>query len=265
MSDYVDLHNHILPGLDDGPGTMNEAVMLARAMVKAGYDTVVATPHTFEGRPTKDLILERLAELQNELDRRQIPLKLLPGSEQHIEPQIVKRLLDGEILTLNHSHYLLLELPMLQPVPIYTDQLLFILVSHGYRPVIPHPERVVDLQKNPQLIYRLYRAGAIFQLTWGALTGQLDPGSVKTANLMLDHNLAHLFATDAHNFASRLLVVDKAAAYLDKKLGPGSAELMLSTRPRQLISNETLDLPPARKPESEGPLKKIFSFFARSR
>jgi len=239
---------------------MNESVMQARALVAAGYGTVVATPHSFGGNPAPSLILGRLKELQEELDRLAIPLKILPGAEQHIEPQTLKRLQEGEILTLNNSRYLLLELPMLQPLPPYTEQLIFDLVVHGYRPVIPHPERTLDLQKNPQLLHRLWQAGALFQLTWGALTGQLGPDCARAANLMLEHNLAHLFSTDAHNFASRLLLVEKSAASLDEKLGPGSATLMLHTRPLQLISNQILDLPPALPSQVAGPRKKKRSF-----
>ncbi len=263
MSGYVDIHNHILPGLDDGPRTMNESIMLARAMVAVGYNTVIATPHTFEGSPAPAQIIERLSELQSELKRLSIPLKLLPGAEQHIEPTTLERLIKGEILTLNQTGYLLLELPMLQPLPVYTEELLFKLVTHNYRPVIPHPERTVDLQRNPKLLYRLYEAGAIFQLTWGAITGWLGPAARQTAWTMLSANLAHLFSTDAHNAASRQLTVNKAATWLEGKQGAGAAELYLSTRPRQLLAGRSLDLP------APSPLslraKRKFSFFSRLR
>lgn len=261
MANYIDLHNHILPGIDDGPRTINEAVMLAKAFVSSGYATVVATPHTCDGRPSPALIIERLNELQSELDRQNVPLKLLSGAEQHIEPLTIKRLQEGEILTLNNSRYLLLELPMLQPLPLYTEQLLVALTDHGYRPIIPHPERVVVLQQDPQLIYRLYEAGAIFQVTWGALTGWLGPAAKKTAHFMLTAKLAHLYATDAHNFATRLLTVDKAAACLEDRLDSGSAELYLSSRPRAVINNELLDLPAPTRPTIR-PRRK-FPFFSR--
>jgi protein-tyrosine phosphatase len=91
LSGYIDLHNHILHHIDDGPGTLNESVMLARAMVRAGYDTVVATPHVSEGKPAAALIKERLLEIQQELFIQQIPLTLLPGSEHHIDPFIADR------------------------------------------------------------------------------------------------------------------------------------------------------------------------------
>ena len=151
---------------------------------------------------------------------------------------------------------------MLQPLPLYTEQLLVALTDHGYRPIIPHPERVVVLQQDPQLIYRLYEAGALFQVTWGALTGWLGPAAKKTAHFMLATKLAHLYATDAHNFDSRLLAVDKAATCLEDHLGSGSADLYLSKRPRAVINNELLDLSAPTRPAIRP--KRKFPFFSRS-
>jgi len=242
LSNYVDIHNHILPGLDDGPRTMNEAVMLARAMVAAGYDTIIATPHTFEGKPTPALIIQRLQELQEELKRQSIPLTILPGSEPHIEPGIPALLEKGELQTLNNSRYFFIELPFSQPLPPYTEQLLFELTAKGYQPIIPHPERAEALQKDPDLIYRLHRSGTLFQLTWGALTGWLGPDVEKIARYLIEVNLAHFFATDAHNAASRLLTVEKASIILDQLTAFGTATQMLTTRPRRLLNNQPLDL-----------------------
>jgi protein-tyrosine phosphatase len=238
---YIDLHNHILPGLDDGPRTMNESVLLARAMVAAGYDTVIATPHTFEGRPAPALIDESLQELQEELIHQKVPLTILPGSEPHIEPGIPDLLEKSELQTLNNSRYFFIELPFSQPLPPYTEQLLFELTAKGYQPIIPHPERAEALQKDPDLTHRLHRSGALFQLTWGALTGWLGPEAEKTARYLITTNLAHFFATDAHNAASRLLTVEKSTAILDQLTTPGTATHLLTTRPRLLLNDQPLD------------------------
>ena len=242
---YVDLHNHILPAIDDGPRTMAQSVDLARALVSAGFDTVVATPHTNEGQPDPAVILEKLRGLQDELNRREIPLQVLPGAEQHIEPKTLELLKAGKILTLNNSCYLLLELPMFQPLPVYTEELIFNLTANGYFPVIPHPERTRDLLEDPSLIYRLHQAGALYQVTWGALTGMLGAPSRQVAYAMLEANLAHLFSTDAHDADSHLLGLDQAAAALEDSLGPGSSETFLSARPRALLADQKLDLPAA--------------------
>lgn len=216
--------------------------MLARAMVIAGYSTVVATPHIFEGLPAPALINERLTELQEELNLQSVSLNILPGSEPHIDPYLAAYLEKGTIQTLNSTRYLFIELPFSQSLPPYTEQLLFELTTKGYRPIIPHPERAEALQKDHNLIYRLHSAGALFQVTWGALIGWLGPHAEKLARFMLAHNLAHLLATDAHNATSRLLKVKKAAAALDAISGSGMATQMLTTRPRLLLAGQPLDL-----------------------
>lgn len=245
MPGYVDIHNHILPGLDDGPRTMNESLLLAKAMVVVGYDTVIATPHSFEGKPTPALISERLQELQHELNRHSVPLTLLPGSEPHIEPGLITSLEKGELQTLGNTSYFYIELPFSQPLPPYTEQLLFELSTKGFRPIIPHPERAEALQQDLKLLHRLHSAGALFQVTWGALTGWLGPQAEKLARYLILNNLAHLMATDAHNATSRLLSVEKAATVLDAICGPGTATQMLTTRPRQLLADQPLALPAA--------------------
>jgi len=261
LANYIDLHSHILPGIDDGPISMNEAVMLAREYVRSGYDTVVATSHSGEGKPEPALLLERLSELQAELERQNIALKLLPGAEEHINPGVLQNLKEGKTLTLNRTCYLLLELPMLQPLPPYSEQLIFELCAHGYRPVIPHPERTAAFHTDRELVHHLHKAGAIFQLTWGALTGWLGSPARKLALYMVEANLAHLFATDAHGAASRLLTIDKASACLEEYLGPGLAELMLLNRPRLLLADQKLDLPAAVE-EGSRPQSKT-SFISR--
>ncbi|MFO7951361.1 MAG: CpsB/CapC family capsule biosynthesis tyrosine phosphatase [Bacillota bacterium] len=257
MPGYIDLHNHILPGIDDGARDMEEAVSLARDLVAAGYSTVVATPHARGGKPAPALILERLKELQEEIYSRQIPLTLLPGAENHISPDILELLEAGEALTINNTAYLLLELPMLQPLPPYTGQLLQNLVTCGYRPVIPHPERVIVLNHKHELIDKLYRDGALYQVTWAALLGLLGNAAKKTVQAMLKANLAHLFATDAHYTATRLLAVNKAAAILEE-WESGYPALMLTERPKLIIDNKPLDLPGAESPVKMASGKRSF-------
>lgn len=248
MSSYIDIHSHILHAIDDGPETLEESVELARSYLSAGFTTVIATPHAVDGRPEPALIKDRLSELQDELKQQDIPLTVLPGCEYHIEPKTLDRLLSGEIITLNHSRYLLLELPFFQPLPPYTFKLISDLVSAGYIPVIPHPERALDLQQNPDLLFDLHAAGALFQATWGALSGRLGPVARSVVSFMLEANLAHFFATDAHNPGTRLLQLEKPLGMLKEKKGEDYAASVITERSRRLFENKELDLPPARKP-----------------
>ena len=304
LGNYIDLHSHILPAIDDGPQTMEESVSLARAYVASGYGYVVATPHAGGGRPTPEEIITRLKELQQQLIKNNIPLKILPGAEQHIEPHTLELLKEKKLLTLNGTRYFLLELPFFQPLPPYTEELIFNLTTSGYIPVIPHPERISALLQDPKLIFHLHQAGALFQVTWGALTGLLGPDARSLVLAMFRANLAHFFATDAHHAETRLLNSARAVRVLEEeaikqegeqekgessgqttgdgheclaKYAAGAEEkatvrqkeageetgdtskpaesplarLYLFDRPRQLLKNRQLDLPPATEPHPE--------------
>jgi protein-tyrosine phosphatase len=259
---YIDLHNHILPGLDDGPSGMGGALELARAMVGAGFTHVATTPHCFEGDPPAALIKERLEDLQRELFTRGIPLQLLPGAENVLEPLLPRRLEEGKTLTLNHSRFLLVELPVFQPVPPYAGELIFELRLRGCHPILAHPERVAALQKDPGRLYQLVRAGALVQLTLGSLTGLMGSAAARAAALFLANGLGHFLATDAHG-AGRLQGLERGLALVDRLCCPGSARLMLQERPAMVLRDCMPDMPapqdPCRvKPKRAGRRKWFF-------
>lgn len=248
---YIDLHTHILPGLDDGPADLDSAIALARDMSARGFDKVVATPHCFEGNPSPETIEKQLQLLTKELARCGVPLEILPGAEHTPDPYLVRRLQAGELLTLNGSRYILLELPALQPLPAYTAELIFELRVRGYHPVLAHPERVLAFQKNLSLLYGLAEKGAVIQLTLGSLAGYFGPESEQAALKIAAAGLAHLAATDAHRPGDRLAALPKAAALLDKLLGPGAAALLLRERPENLLAGRPLELPAVEPPAAK--------------
>ncbi len=258
MSGFIDLHNHLLPDTDDGPADLKEALSLARELAAKGYRRVAVTPHAKSGRPDVAAIKNKVRALQKALDAKKIPLTLYPGAEQHIEPETAALLEKGRLMSLNESRYLLLELPMFQPLPPYTWQVLAHVVHLGYIPIIPHPERVVALQMNHRFLYQFYEAGALFQVTWTALSGLLGPAASKTAHFMLKANLVHLLATDAHNPQSRLLALDKAYLALEKRLGKRALTDYLITRPQQVLDDQALDLTPPLSARNTRPRRMPF-------
>lgn len=244
---YIDLHNHILPGLDDGPAGMEESIMLAQAMVKAGFSQVTATPHCFEGVPPKALIEERLAELQEELRKNKIALQVLPGAEHILEPELPQRFEEGAVLTLNRSRFLLVELPAFQPLPPYTGELIFELRLRGCYPILAHPERIDALQRDPGRLYRLVCAGALSQLTLGSITGLMGSAAARASALFMANKLCHFLATDAHSTA-RLRKLKQSLAKVDRLCSPGSAGLMLRQRPAAVLRDCLPDIPAPRDP-----------------
>jgi len=240
---YIDCHTHILPDMDDGPADMAEALDLAWALIQAGFTRAVATPHCAQGEPSRAAILERLAELKDELARRQLPLDLCPGAEYALEPDLPQRLHAGELLTLNGSRFLLLEPPAYQPLPPFFEQMIFDLRLCGCYPILAHPERCGDFQKSPGRLYRLIRRGALTQVTLSSLTGALGPGAARAAALFFAAGAVHFLATDAHSAAGRLNGTETALALVEKLGGSGAADLMLGTRPALILQDQLPLLP----------------------
>lgn len=258
---YIDCHTHILPGLDDGPANMEEALALARALVRAGFSGVVATPHLSAAGPPVALVMERFSAFKTELALRQIPLEIYPGAEYAIEPRLAERFKAGELLTINGSRFLLLELPPFQPPPPFLGELIFNLRLCGCYPVLAHPERCSAFQKDRGRLGRLISSGALTQITLSSLTGALGPAAARAAAQFFGSKLVHILASDAHNAEGRLLATAQALALAEKLGGPGSAALMLSERPALILQDR---LPPLPEPEEKS-IRKKGGLFRRGR
>jgi protein-tyrosine phosphatase len=201
----IDIHCHILPGLDDGAQTLEDALDLARIAVADGITDIVATPHTHDGiyRNDASVVLSAVAEFQQMLDAEQIPLRIHPGAEVHLHLELVENLLSNQTLTLgNQRKYLLLEFPS-QSVPNFADDMLYELMIAGITPIIAHPERNTVLREDLNLLRKWVEQGALAQVTAGSLTGKLGERAKLAAQRMVQQRLAHLVASDAHNIRNR--------------------------------------------------------------
>lgn len=196
----IDLHCHLLPGLDDGAETLANSLQIAEQLQRAGFTEVFVTPHVMEGQPFLEAtrILEAAENLQRELEKAGSSLKLHPGGEHYIFPDLAKWLKAGNVLSLgNTGKYLLLELPMLE-IPSYTEQVFFELQVQGITPILAHPERHHQLAKEPQTLYEWIRKGVLYQVNLRSLTGRYGPTAQETARTMLQCGLVHFIGSDAH-------------------------------------------------------------------
>ncbi|OCA85948.1 tyrosine protein phosphatase [Bacillus sp. FJAT-27225] len=207
----IDIHSHILPGLDDGAKTEEDAIAMANAAVENGIKTMIATPHHKNGRyeNTPETIKLHVSIFNKLLKDLQIPLTLLPGQEIRLNGDIVKELKNKELLTLNHSKYLFVEFPT-GHVPQYSEQILFELLIAGYVPIIVHPERNGELIRNPLRLYEFVKQGALAQITAGSVKGTFGRNIQKFSHQLIRANLTHFIATDAHNTTSRSFLLKEA-------------------------------------------------------
>ncbi len=208
----IDIHSHILPGLDDGAQSIEETLAMIRQLQEAGFKTLIATPHVIEGQGflSPQEILTVTQEVSDQVTRAGIPVQILPGAENYIFPSMAKWACEGKLLTLgNTGKYLMVELPMLA-IPRYTDQVFFELQVNGFTPILAHPERYRDLAEEPERLLEWARKGVLFQLDLRSMSGRYGPRSRRLAELMLQSGLVHFIGSDAHGVARSELAYQEA-------------------------------------------------------
>jgi protein-tyrosine phosphatase len=208
----IDLHSHILPGLDDGAAKMEDALATAQAAVADGISLVAATPHVREDYPTMPEQMERQVELvRRQLRESGLALELLPGGEIALDR--LPELGDDELRRFGlagNPKYVLLETPYLG-WPLALEETLFQLELRGFRVVLAHPERNGDVQASPELLAPLVERGLLVQLTAASLDGRLGEGPRKTSLRLLELGLVHLLASDSHAPTLRQIGMSAAA------------------------------------------------------
>ncbi|MDM5314901.1 tyrosine protein phosphatase [Fictibacillus sp. b24] len=217
----IDIHSHILPGIDDGAQTLEEAIAMADAAVKEGITHLYATPHHRNGRYENDRcsILHEVDFFNGELTERNIPLQIIPGQEVRIYKEIIKDLDRGIFTPLNNElKYLLIELPS-NSVPTYAAEILFELSLRNYQPIIVHPERNSEIIENPDLLYDLVVTGALTQVTASSVVGNFGKKILQFSHDLIKANMAHFIASDAHNTNSRGFHLSGAYEMIQKQHG----------------------------------------------
>ena len=195
LSAVIDLHSHVLPGLDDGAENLDEAVAMCRAAAADGTRVLAATPHVRADYPTtSDAMEAALSKLQAAVGDI---VRLLPGGELDLDelqrsPEELARFGLG-----GNPRYLLVEMPYVG-WPLDLGEKLFRLRALGITPVLAHPERNGEIQARPELLEPIVAGGALVQLTAAAVDGRLGRSTQRCARTLLDRRLAHLIASDAH-------------------------------------------------------------------
>jgi protein-tyrosine phosphatase len=234
----IDLHSHLLPGLDDGAPDLSVSLEMARAFVADGVHIVACTPHILPGmyHNTGPGIRAGVAALQAELDRQDIPLTLVTGSDAHVTPDMIAKLRSGEILSLADTRYLLVEPPH-HVAPARLDDFFFSLLAAGYVPILTHPERLSWIATQYSLVETLFERGVWMQITAGSLTGMFGRQPKYWAERMLDEGRVHILATDAHEMKRRVPELSRGRDAAALRVGPDEAEHMVVTRPEGILAN----------------------------
>ncbi|WP_080917851.1 tyrosine-protein phosphatase [Manganibacter manganicus] len=234
----IDLHSHILSGLDDGAPDVATSVEMARMAVADGTTQMACTPHIFPGKypNSSETIIPALHALQAVLDAQDIPLRLFCGADVHLAPDLIERLGSGDVPTLNNSRYFLLEPPH-EILPPKLEDFVDRLLEAGFVPIITHPERLLWVGRHFEMIRRLADSGCPMQVTAGSILGAFGPAASELAHRMLKEDLISFFASDAHGTTWRKPLMANAYQTVAELVGDEQAEQMFVERPAAILAN----------------------------
>ena len=265
----IDLHCHILPGVDDGPATLDESLNIAGQAADEGIKGIVATPHVYNGVYSCSVkgIEQRVKALNSELDKAGIPLTVYPGAEIQLVPGLTRILKSGEAGSINNSRYVLIELgPTFLPETAKEE--FFKLRVNGFIPILAHPERHPRVQSDLGYLAELVEMGVLCQLTAQSITGGFGRTTQDAAEKMLTNGLAHILATDAHSPKWRKPVLSNAVNRAADLLGSREeAWQMVSDLPRAILDDRefSVEISALRNEYAQGnrksPKKKSFFSF----
>ena len=251
----IDIHSHILPGIDDGSRSMDESIEILKKAQSCGVTDIIVTPHYITGSNyivnniDKKILLQ---SLKKELKKRNINIKLYLGNEVFVENNMLELKEKGEISTLNNSKYLLFELPLNYEFNGVED-VIFNLRCNKIIPIIAHPERYAYLKKNPLLIKDLIDAGALLQSNIGSFLGVYGKEAKELAILFLKHNMITFISSDIHrrnhNYYERL---DELKSILIKYISEEEINNLLGENARKILNKEIIE------EASYTPIKKGF-------
>lgn len=239
----IDLHTHILPGIDDGAPNMEVAVEMLRNAEASDVKAVAVTPHCnipnfCDNHYTPDF-LARLRQLRTKAVEEGIAVQILAGMEARVNDALLTLLRDGKVLTLNGSRYLLTEFPV-DAAPGYCTGMLRKILELGYTPVIAHPERYAAMWQRPECVEDWLSLGCRLQITGGSLLGKFGYDAKQAADFLLDQDLAVCVASDAHGSRRRTNFLADVYDYIALHYGEDTAHRLMWENPLRICQNKPL-------------------------
>jgi protein-tyrosine phosphatase len=236
----IDLHCHMLPGIDDGAPNMETSLAMAKIAVADGITHTACTPHIYPGlyENTAASIEKGVVELRAALKDAGIPLQVTTGADAHLVPELLSGLKSGRIATLHNTRYFLLEPSHHVAPPRFRDSVFDILMA-GYIPVVTHPERLTWISSHYDDFVYLAKQGVWMQVTAGALTGKFGKNAQYWGERFLNDGLTYIIASDAHTTGRRAPIMSEARDVAAKALGKEEADLLVRLRPIAILANAT--------------------------
>ena len=241
----IDLHCHLLPGIDDGAPNLATSLAMARIAIADGIKTMACTPHIYPGlyENTGPAIRQAVVDLQAQLNKADLALQITSGADTHITPDLIAGLRTGRVPSLHNSRYFLLEPPH-HVAPPRLAETVFDLLAAGYVPVVTHPERLSWIEDRYETFIDLARQGAWMQVTAGSLTGRFGSAAQYWGERLLDEGWVHILATDSHGVDRRPPLLAEGQRAAERWVGTEEARHLVQTRPQVILDNIQPDQSP---------------------
>lgn len=240
----VDIHCHIIFGVDDGSSSISESVKMARIAAECGVSDIIATPHgnvpDSYGNYWNDEIKCKFEELKNTILDFEIPVSLYPGQEIFCTSRAVNLLKSGSLITLNNTDYVLTELSF-DESPISAFEKAEALISEGYRPIIAHPERYGFIMKDIEAARILKNMGCLLQLNKGSITGKFGRAIQSTAFSLLKNHIPDIVASDAHGHLFRTTDLKDAYSIVSDIISKNYSETIFNINPKAVLNGQTIN------------------------
>lgn len=242
MRGYVDMHCHVLPGIDDGARDMRETMRMIQTAYQEGIRAMIVTPHYHPRRGMADagVVNDTLRHVRSEVHKIMPDMNLYPGNEIYYRQDAKELLREGMILPLAGSDYVLIEFSMGSATVEQIADAVRDLQLGGYLPVIAHIERYDAILGDVDAALQLVEAGAYIQVNASSVVGELGSNRKRYIKKLIKNNCVHFIGTDAHNTGSRAPLMKKCAAYLNRKFDEEVCETLLSVNPYLVLQNEII-------------------------
>ena len=237
----IDIHSHILPGIDDGSDSIEESVAVLKEIVKQNVREIIATPHIITGtyNNTKEIIENKINIIRNEIESNEIPIKIYPGAELYIEPKIIENVKKND-LTLGNSKYVLFE-SALQRFPNNFEDVIWDFQREGYKPILAHAERFMPFINNRNRLIAILNRGVYVQINSGSLFGLHGKKIQEFSEWLLANGCVHFIASDLHGIKKRPLTMKRAYEYIGENFNQNLADLLMEDNPRHVLQNEPIE------------------------
>lgn len=234
----IDIHAHILPGVDDGAADLEAALEMADMAAASGVKFIVATPHcNIPGMYTNyrdDNLLKRYLDVRKAVEEAKIPIQIVPGMEIFATENLPELLKENKLVGLNGTKYLLIEFDF-DENPKFCRDILRKCKDMGYMPIIAHPERYYFVQRHPEIAFEWYESGYHLQVNKGSILGRFGRTARRIAQILLEENVVCCIASDAHSSWSRTPHMGEIREYMEARYGEFYTHQLLDENPRKIL------------------------------